>query len=102
MFISYRVLFTVIQDMKSNSNIGNLFLDRVMPMSIVILLVRSARFFDRGRYLYTEFVGFIGETRFELSDYVISTIQSIGYPSSKGRFFINPITYNILYNIYRV
>ena len=59
MFIYYRVFFTVIQEMKSNSNIGNLFLNHVTPNSVVILLVKSLHFLDQGRYLHTKFVGLI-------------------------------------------
>ena len=44
--ISYRVFFTVIQDMKSNRNIGHFFLDRVMLKSVVIIIVKFVRFFD--------------------------------------------------------
>ena len=101
-FVSYRFFFTVIQDMKSKSNIGHFFLNRVTPKSVVILLVESISFFDRGRYLHTKIVVLIEETRFDLSYYVITLLQSIGYPPSKGGLFINPIPYNIFRNIYRV
>ena len=101
MFISYSVFFTVIQDMKSNRNIGNLFLNRVMPKSVVILPVESIRFFNRGRYLHTKFMGLLEETRFDLSDNVISILKSIGYPPSKGGFFRKPSPYTIFRNIYR-
>ena len=101
-FISYRVFFTVIQDMEYNINIVNLFLDRVTPKSVVILLVEFVRFFDRGMYLHTKLVGILEEMRFELSDYVISLLQSIRYPPIKGGFLIKSIPYNIFYNIQRV
>ena len=58
-FISYRVCFTVIQDMKNNRNIGHFFLVRVTPKSVVILLVEFVRFFGRGRYLHTKRVGLL-------------------------------------------
>ena len=63
--------------MKGNINIGNFFLNRVTPKSVVILLVKSVRSFDQGRYLHTKLVRILEETRFELSDYVISLLQSI-------------------------
>ena len=102
MFISYRVFFTVIQDTKINSSIGNLFLYHVTPKIVVIILVKSVRFFGRGRYIHTKCLGLLEETCFDLSDYVILLLQSIGYPPSKGGFSRNPIPYNILGNIYRV
>ena len=102
MFIFYRVFFTVIQDMKSNSNICHLFLNHVTPKIVVILLVNSVRFFGRGGYLYTKSVGLLEETRFDLSGYAISLLQGIGYPPSKGGFFKKPIPYNIFCNFYRV
>ena len=101
MFISYRVFFTVIQDMKSNISIGHFFLNRVTPKSVGIILVESVRFFDRGRYLHTKFVELLDETRFDLSNSVISLLQSIWYPPIKDGFLLNPITYNIFRNIYR-
>ena len=101
-FISYRVFLTVIQYMKSNSNIGHLFINRITSKSVVLLLVESVRFFGRGRYLHTKLVGIIEETRFGLSNYVILILRSIGYPPRKCGFFRNPIPYNIFRNIYRV
>ena len=78
MFIFYRVFFKVIQYMKRNRNIGYFFLISVTPNSVVICLVESVHFFDQGRYLNTKLVGILEETRFELSDDVISLLQSIG------------------------
>ena len=101
-FISYRVFFTVIQDMKSNRNIGYFFLDRVTSKSVVILLVDFVHLFGRGGYLHTKLVGTFEETCIDLSDYVISLLQIIRYPPSKGGFFINSIPYNIFRNICRV
>ena len=101
-FISYRVLFTVIQDMESNINIGHFFLDRVTPKSVVIFLIEFLRFSDWGRYLHTKLVGLLEETCFDLRNYVISILQSIRYPTSKGGFLRNSIPYNIFCNIYRV
>ena len=92
----------MIQDMKSNRNIGYFFLDRVTPKSVVILLVKFVHFFDRGWYLQTKLVGIFEETCFDLSNDVISLLQSIRYPSSKGGFLRNFIPYNIFRNIYRV
>ena len=102
MFISYKVFFRVIQDMKRNSNIGHFFINCVTPKIVVVLLVESERFFDQGIYLQTKFVGLLEETRFDLSYYLISILQSIGYLPIKGGFFINTIPYNIFRNIYRV
>ena len=102
MFISYRVFFTVIQDMESNRNIGHFFLDRVTSKSVVIFLVEFVRFFDLGRYLHTKVVGLLEETCLDLIDYVILILQSIRYPPSKGGLFRNSIPYNILCNTYRV
>ena len=45
-FISYRVFFAVIQDMKSNINIGHFFLNHVTSKSVVIFLVEFVRFLD--------------------------------------------------------
>ena len=101
-FTAYRVFFTVIQDMKSNRNIGHFFIDRVTPNSFVILLVQFVRLFDRGRYLHTNLVGIFEEMCFDLFDYVISLLQSIRYPPIKGGFFINTFPYNIFRDIYRV
>ena len=78
MLISYRLFFTVIQGVKSNSNIGHFFLNRVTPKSVVILRFESVFFFVQIRYLHTELVGLIEETRFDLRDYVTSLLQSIG------------------------
>ena len=100
-FISYRLFLTVIQDMKSNSNVGHFFLNSVTPKSVVIILVESVCFFDRGRYLHTKFVGILEKTRFDLSNYVISLLQSIGYTLIKCGFFRNIVPYNIFCNIYR-
>ena len=102
MFVSYRVVFNVIKDMKCNSNIGHFFLNRVMPKSVVILLVNFVRFFGQSRYLHTKLVGLFEETCFDLSDYVVSILKSIGYSPGKDGFFKNSIPYNIFYNIHRV
>ena len=94
-FVSYIFFFAVIHGMKSNSNIGHLFLNHVAPTSVVIFMVEYVRFFGRGRYLHTKFVGLLEETLFDLSDYAISLLQSIGYPPSKCGFFTNSIPYRV-------
>ena len=93
--ISYRFFFTVIQGMESNRNIGHFFLDCVTPKSVVIFLVAFVRLFDQDRYLHTQLMGIIEGQRSDLSDYVISLLQIISYPPSKGGFFRNSIPYNM-------
>ena len=100
--ISYRFFFTVIQGMESNRNIGHLFLDCVTPKSVVIFLVAFVRLFDQDRYLHTKLMGIIEGKRSDLSDYVISLLQSMRYLPSKGGFFRNSMPYNIFCNIHRV